>query len=137
MAAVPERHAQNPIAKRYGVWGLSARDRSTGQARAIVAYACEDCEEVAALTLLHEIGHCDQHANVGRWRPLGYNKASGLMPAIEVDAWHRALERLGDLGHELTPAMAEFACRALSSYGPEAASSDIADYLLEVVEQGE
>jgi hypothetical protein len=138
MEEVPELHRSKPSVRKYGVWGLSAVDQDTRQPRAIVAYACDDCEHLAALALLHEIGHCDQQAAIGRWGKLGYRPGPfGRIPDIEVDAWHRALARLGDLGHELTPELAEFACRALSTYGPKAAASDIADYLLEVVEQGE
>jgi hypothetical protein len=120
------------LCQRYGVYGRSdyLRDRGTVIPRAEVAALPGTPDALAALVLLHELGHCE-HAETTHGRSdYWYKKDPEHRFEQEADAWARALVWADELGITVTPDVAEFALAALLSYAGRR-TSPTADALYE------
>jgi hypothetical protein len=98
----------SPPEQELGVFGISTRDR------AILGLLPYGPEELAIVTLAHELGHVLAGRQVGReyWAKPG--RVQNFLE--ECDAWERGLVILGELGLHVTPEACRWAIRCLNQY---------------------
>lgn len=114
---VPWQYGMHRFVRETGIWGFAGRRQ--GRRFAYVGYCGGADKRLAELALAHELGHCLQMQLADLY--IDYKMAPTPEAWVkcwhqEVDAWHRGLEVLGDLGRPLTPYEADYVAACLGSY---------------------
>lgn len=120
---------------RWDYYGCASLVPDTGQPRAEIAWVGQHSPEWLAMTLWHELGHCEQYASADMAHAEGPKPDDAYARwLVECDAWERGLAAASETGFVITSDLAEQALECLLSYYQATAweMPPVVDWLMDI-----